>query len=348
MKKFAAILVMGVMLLSVCLFTGCSSDEIVLHIYNWGDYMDESILDEFEAEYNCRVEVKYFTENEAMYADVKNSDINYDLLFPSDYMIEKMIKEDMLLELDHSKIPNMTNLDETYLDASYDPGNKYSIPYMWGTVGILYNTEKVDEEITSWDVLFDEKYKGEVYMLDSVRDSLGVALLELGYSLNERDEAKVEEAKQLLMDQKAKGIVRAYDVDNIKRDMASGIGTLGVVYSGDAVVAMEDSDSLAYALPENGTNIWYDAVVIPKNSENPDLAHSFIDFLCRGDIAKRNVDEIGYCTPNKLAYDMLDDEIKNDKSIYPDGDYIAKCEVFQDLGDLTEKYDEMWMVITGS
>ena len=182
-------------------------------------------------------------------------------------MIEKMIKEDMLLELDHSKIPNMANLDETYLDASYDPGNKYSIPYMWGTVGILYNTEKVDEEITSWDVLFDEKYKGEVYMLDSVRDSLGVALLELGYSMNERDEAKVEEAKQLLIDQKAKGIVRAYDVDNIKRDMASGIGTLGVVYSGDAVVAMDDSDSLAYALPENGTNIWYDAVVIPKNSE---------------------------------------------------------------------------------
>ena len=254
----------------------------------------------------------------------------------------------MLLELDHSKIPNMANLDETYLDASYDPGNKYSIPYMWGTVGILYNTEKVDEEITSWDVLFDEKYKGEVYMLDSVRDSLGVALLELGYSMNERDEAKVEEAKQLLIDQKAKGIVRAYDVDNIKRDMASGIGTLGVVYSGDAVVAMDDSDSLAYALPENGTNIWYDAVVIPKNSENPDLAHSFIDFLCRGDIAKRNVDEIGYCTPNKLAYDMLDDEIKNDKTIYPDAEYIEKCEVFQDLGDLTEKYDEMWMVITGS
>ena len=278
MKKFVAILVMGVMLLSVCLFAGCSSDENVLHIYNWGDYMDESIIAEFEAEYNCRVEIKYFTENEAMYADVKNSDINYDLLFPSDYMIEKMIKEDMLLELDHSKIPNMANLDETYLDASYDPGNKYSIPYMWGTVGILYNTEKVDEEITSWDVLFDEKYKGEVYMLDSVRDSLGVALLELGYSMNERDEAKVEEAKQLLIDQKAKGIVRAYDVDNIKRDMASGIGTLGVVYSGDAVVAMDDSDSLAYALPENGTNIWYDAVVIPKNSENPDLA--MLPFLC--------------------------------------------------------------------
>lgn len=278
MKKFAAILVMGVMLLSVCLFAGCSSDENVLHIYNWGDYMDESIIAEFEAEYNCRVEIKYFTENEAMYADVKNSDINYDLLFPSDYMIEKMIKEDMLLELDHSKIPNMANLDETYLDASYDPGNKYSIPYMWGTVGILYNTEKVDEEITSWDVLFDEKYKGEVYMLDSVRDSLGVALLELGYSMNERDEAKVEEAKQLLIDQKTKGIVRAYDVDNIKRDMASGIGTLGVVYSGDAVVAMEDSDSLAYALPENGTNIWYDAVVIPKNSENPDLAAQLYKF----------------------------------------------------------------------
>ena len=219
---------------------------------------------------------------------------------------------------------------------------------MWGTVGILYNTEKVSGDINSWDVLFDEAYKGEVYMLDSVRDSLGVALLKLGYSMNERDEAKVQEAKQLLIDQKARGIVKAYDVDNIKRDMASGIGTLGVVYSGDAVVAMADNEALSYALPENGTNIWYDAVVIPKNSDNPDLAHSFIDFLCRGDIAKRNVDEIGYCTPNKLAYDMLDDEIKNDKRIYPDAEYIAKCEVFQDLGDLTEKYDEMWMVITGS
>lgn len=348
MKKFTALLVMGIMLLSVCLFTGCSGNENVLHVYNWGDYMDESIISEFEAEYNCRVEIKYFTENEAMYADVKNSDINYDVLFPSDYMIEKMINEDMLLELDHSKISNLVNMDEAYMDASYDPGNKYSVPYMWGTVGILYNTEKVNGDITSWDVLFDEQYKGEVYMLDSVRDSLGVALLKLGYSMNERDESKVNEAKELLIKQKKDGIVRAYDVDNIKKDMASGIGTLGVVYSGDAVVAMADNEALSYALPEGGTNIWYDAVVIPKNSDNSDLAHGFIDFLCRGDIAKRNVDEIGYCTPNKLAYDMLDDEIKDDKRIYPDAQYIEKCEVFQDLGELTEKYDEMWMVITGS
>ena len=166
--------------------------------------------------------------------------------------------------------------------------------------------------------------------------------------MNERDESKVNEAKELLIKQKKDGIVRAYDVDNIKKDMASGIGTLGVVYSGDAVVAMADNEALSYALPEGGTNIWYDAVVIPKNSDNPDLAHSFIDFLCRGDIAKRNVDEIGYCTPNKLAYEMLDDEIKDDKRIYPDAQYIEKCEVFQDLGELTEKYDEMWMVITGS
>ena len=265
-----------------------------------------------------------------------------------DYMIEKMINEDMLLELDHSKISNLVNMDEAYMDASYDPGNKYSVPYMWGTVGILYNTEKVNGDIASWDVLFDEQYKGEVYMLDSVRDSLGVALLKLGYSMNERDESKVNEAKELLIKQKKDGIVRAYDVDNIKKDMASGIGTLGVVYSGDAVVAMADNEALSYALPEGGTNIWYDAVVIPKNSDNPDLAHSFIDFLCRGDIAKRNVDEIGYCTPNKLAYEMLDDEIKDDKRIYPDAQYIEKCEVFQDLGELTEKYDEMWMVITGS
>lgn len=349
MKKIAVFLIVGVLVLSTCLFTGCGGEKTnVLYVYNWGDYMDESIVPEFEAEFNCKVEFKYFTENEAMYADIKNSDINYDVLFPSDYMIEKMIKEDMLMELDYSQIPGFSNIDEAYLDASYDPGNKYSIPYMWGTVGILYNTEKAEGEINSWDVLFDQKYKGEVYMLDSVRDSLGVALLKLGYSMNERDENKVAEAKQLLLEQKKNGIVKAYDVDNIKKDMAGNIGTFGVVYSGDAVVAMEDNDKLGYALPENGTNVWYDAVVIPKNAQNPELAHKFIDFLCRGDIAKRNVDEIGYCTPNKLAFDMLDDEIKNDKRIYPDAEYIKKCEVFKDLGELTERYDEMWAVITGS
>ena len=250
----------------------------------------------------------------------------------------------MLAELNHANIPNIENIDKKYLDMSYDMGGKYSVPYMWGTVGILYNKNKVSDEVNSWDILWNEKYADEIYMLDSSRDSIGLALMRRGYSLNDRSDEALAAAKEELMKQKP--LVKSYYVDETKGMMAKGNGALGVVYSGDAIIAMAEADFLDYALPEGGTNVWFDAVCIPKSSTNKELAEKFIDFLCRGDIAFRNADYIGYCTPNKLAYEQLDEEIKNNKKIYPDEEYLKKCEVFVDLGDKADDFDKLWLSVT--
>ena len=348
MKKYVSVLLAVCLLAGCCMaFTACESKP-VLRLYNWYDYMDESILEEFEQEYNCTVKVSYFTDNEGMLTKLQAPGANYDVIFPSDYTVQRMIAMDMLHELDHNNIPNIANIDRKYLDMDYDMGGKYSIPYMWGTVGILYNTEKVKEPVTSWDILWDEKYKDEVYMLNSSRDSIGIALMKLGYSLNERDDKALEEAKAELIKQRDSGIVKAYYVDEVKGMMAKGNASLGVVYTGDAIIAMGEADFLDFALPEGGTNVWVDAVCIPKTSQNKELAEKFIDFLCRGDIAFRNVDYIGYCTPNTLAYEQLDDEVRNNTKIYPDEEYLKKCEIFIDLGEKTDAYDKLWLTVTTS
>ncbi len=344
MKKFlSSALVLLLVLVGLFAMSGCESKP-VLRLYNWYDYMDESILKEFEKEYGCTVRVSYFTDNEGMLTKLQAPGANYDLLFPSDYTVQRLIALDMLAELNHANIPNIENIDKKYLDMSYDMGGKYSVPYMWGTVGILYNKNKVSDEVNSWDILWNEKYADEIYMLDSSRDSIGVALMRRGYGLNDRSDEALAAAKEELIKQKP--MVKSYYVDETKGMMAKGNGALGVVYSGDAIIAMAEADFLDYALPEGGTNVWFDAVCIPKSSTNKELAEKFIDFLCRGDIAFRNADYIGYCTPNKLAYEQLDEEIKNNKKIYPDEEYLKKCEVFVDLGDKADDFDKLWLSVT--
>ena len=295
----------------------------------------------FEEEYGVSVRYERFTLNEHAYTEIKNGG-KYDIVIPSDYMVEQMIAEDMLAEIDVAKLENYKHIDDSFKNLAYDPENKYSVPYTWGTIGILYNTEMVTEEVKSWDILWDAKYSGQILMQDSERDSFAVALAKNGFSINSKNDDELEIAKNDLLAQKP--LVYGYYVDETKELMANNAAALAVMWSGDAAYAMEKNDKLDFALPEEGTNKWFDAVVIPKNAPNYDLAVKFIDFLCRPEIAAMNISYIYYSTPNAGAAEHLDQEMLDDYVVFPpDKDYIDnKCEVMVDLGQYRQKYLDMW------
>jgi spermidine/putrescine transport system substrate-binding protein len=341
MKKYLALLIVFVLVTSA--LTGCSGggeDQVTLNVYNWGDYIDESILDDFEAETGIKVNYEMFATNEDMYVKLKQGGTKYDVAFPSDYMIEKMIKEDMLTEIDMSKLENYNLIMDEFKGLDYDPDEKYSVPYMWGTVGILYNESMVSDPVDSWDILWDEKYEGNILMMDSQRDTLMVALKKLGYSMNTRSVEELEAAKQALVEQKP--LVLAYVGDNVVDMMLSGEAAMSVVWSGQAIQVMMEADGFEYAYPKEGTNLWFDGIVIPKTSEHVDEAHQFIDFLNRKDIAFRNADYIGYSSPNQGAVDQIDDAMKSLSAAYPDMDKIKSAEVFLDPGAFIEEYNRIW------
>ena len=340
MKKFAALSLVFVMIMT--LLAGCAGGEekLVLNVYNWGDYIDESILDDFETETGIRVNYEMFATNEDMYVKLKQGGTKYDVAFPSDYMIEKMMKEDMLQEIDMSKVPNYSLIMDEFKGLDFDPDEKYSVPYMWGTVGIIYNKSMVTEPVDSWDILWDEKYKDNILMMDSQRDTLMVALKKLGYSMNTRSTEELEEAKQLLIDQKP--VVLAYVGDNVVDMMLSEEAAMAVVWSGQAIQIMSEQEGFEYAYPKEGTNLWFDSVVIPKTSENVEVAHMFIDFLNREDIAFRNADYIGYSSPNIGAVDQLSEELKAMSAAYPEMDKLENAEIFLDPGAFIEEYNRIW------
>jgi len=339
-KKFAALSLVFVMIMT--LLAGCAGGEekLVLNVYNWGDYIDESILDDFETETGIRVNYEMFATNEDMYVKLKQGGTKYDVAFPSDYMIEKMMKEDMLQEIDMSKVPNYSLIMDEFKGLDFDPDEKYSVPYMWGTVGIIYNKSMVTEPVDSWDILWDEKYKDNILMMDSQRDTLMVALKKLGYSMNTRSTEELEEAKQLLIDQKP--VVLAYVGDNVVDMMLSEEAAMAVVWSGQAIQIMSEQEGFEYAYPKEGTNLWFDSVVIPKTSENVEVAHMFIDFLNREDIAFRNADYIGYSSPNIGAVDQLSEELKAMSAAYPEMDKLENAEIFLDPGAFIEEYNRIW------
>ena len=330
-------------LLVVCMaFAGCGGEKQVINVYNVGDYIDEDVLDIFEDE-NPGVKVNYetFYTNEEMYIKVSNNSSAYDVVVPSDYMVERMISEDLLLEIDYNNIPEFKNIGEEYLNHSYDPGNKYSVPYMWGTMGVLYNKQMVKEDVDSWDIMWDEKYKGQIFMLDSERDSVGIALKHLGYSMNTNSDAELAEARDALVKQKE--LVLAYCGDEVKDKMIAGEGAMTIAWSGDAFFCIEENPDLAYAVPKEGSNLWFDSMVIPKTSQNKELAEKFINFMCRPDIAKMNADYIGYSTANKGAQELLGDEIKNDVLRYPDLSTLNNMEVFKYDKALSKKISDIWL-----
>jgi spermidine/putrescine transport system substrate-binding protein len=342
-RKTAAIFLILAIIFSL---TACAGGEdskkgtTSITVFNWGDYIDESVLGDFEKEYGIQVNYDYFTTNEEMYVKLKSGGTSYDVIFPSDYMIARLIKEDMLHKIDMSNITNLEHIGEEFKGLGYDPNNEYSVPYMWGTVGILYNTTMVDDPVDSWNILWNPKYEKNIFMLDSQRDSIAVALKKLGYSLNTRVESELEQAKQELIKQRP--LVLSYVGDEVKDKMIGGEAALAVVWSGDAIFMMWENEDLEYAIPKEGTNLWFDAMAIPKTSKNKEAAEKFINYMTSPEIALRNTEYIGYSTPNVTAREMLDDEIRNDKVAYPDMDSLEGSEVFEDLSDIIEVYNRIW------
>lgn len=325
---------------SGCGAVGQNSSK-VLNVYNVGDYIDEDLIDEFEEKTGIKVQYSTYDTNEMMYQKVKSGSTKYDLIFPSDYMVQKMTREGLLKKINYNNIPNYKYIDKEFLNAEYDPNNYYSVPYMWGTLGIVYNKKKVKDKVDSWDILWNPKYKREILMFDSVRDTMGVALKKLGYSMNTTNQKEIDEAKELLVKQKP--LILAYVNDDGKDRMVGNEALMGIFYSGDVPLMIEENEDLEYAIPKEGTNKWTDAMCIPKTADNQDWAEEFINFLCDPDVNARNTEYIGYSTPISAGKEKLPDEIKNDKTLYPDKEILEKCEAFLDLEADIKKYDKAWV-----
>lgn len=337
--SFATILTLSASMLVGC--GGSKASNEVLNIYNVGDYIDEDLIDKFEKETGIKVVYETYDTNESMYQKVKSGSSKYDLVFPSDYMVEKMASENMLQEIDFNNIPNYNYISDDFKSPTYDPNNKYSVPYLWGTFGILYNKNIVTDTVDSWDILWDSKYEGQIQMLDSVRDTFGIALKKLGYSMNSKNPDEINAAMEELIKQKP--LVQAYVNDDGKDRLVAEEAAMGIVYSGDAVTLINENENLAYAIPKEGTNKWIDAMCIPTTAENKKEAEMFINFMLDPENAKINVDYIGYSTPNTGALELLGDDIKNNPIAYPSSEVLQKAESFINLDQKTlELYDENW------
>ncbi len=347
MKKTIRILIAVLTIIGT--FAGCGKKDSpnTLTVLNYGKYLEPKILDQFEKETGIKVEYEEYITPENMYTKFKAGAIDYDLICTSDYMIEKLIQENEVAEMDFDKIPLSENLDPSYYNfsKSFDPENKYTLPYFFGTVGILYNRELVDEsKVNSWDILWDETYAGKIIMADSVRDSFMVAQKRLGYSLNTTDETELREAQQLLIQQKP--LVYSYLVDEAQDEMIAENAAMAVVYSGEAGLALEYNDKLAFSVPEEGSNMWIDCWFIPKNARHTENAEKFLDFLCRKDIAMQNFEYVYYATPNLKVREALDPKLQENSTIFPPSEILENCEVLKSLDDeATMKYNLYWKEI---
>lgn len=346
MKKIISLLLICSIL--VLTLSSCGTKKEVLRVFNWGDFIADGVLDEFEDLYNCKIIYEVYDSNETMMTKVESGG-NYDVVFPSDYAVAMMADKDLLMEIDFSKITNYKDVDPAYLlDAPY---TDYCVPYMWGTLGILYNKEMVTDPVDSWGILFDdasmEKYHNQIYMLKGMRDSMGTALMYLGYSMNTADPKEINEAKELLLKQKAH--VQGYMTDDVKDKMLGEEGAMALVFSGEGMKAVDDSEGmLGYSIPKEGTNLAIDNVAILKNAQNPELAHKFIDFLCSTDIAMRGAEETGYSSPMVSVREQLPENIKNSPR-YPSHDILNKSEIFFSLSEETNAlWNAAWIEIRGT
>ena len=349
---FAAFAIVASVSFTACKkFSASHSDE--LYVYNWGEYIDPEVIELFEEETGIHVTYDMFETNEEMYPVIEAGAVCYDAVCPSGYMIQKMAENGLLAEINFDNVPNISNIDPVFIESSksFDPQNRYSVPYTWGTVGILYNTERIEElgaePPTKWSDLWNPIYQGEILMQDSVRDAFMVALKSMGYSMNTENPEELAQARDLLIAQKP--LVQAYVIDQVRDKMIGGEAAVGVIYSGEMMYIQEEvanlglDYSLEYVIPEEGTNLWFDSWVIPANARNKENAERWIDFLCRPDIAKMNFEYITYSTPNSAAKAMLDEETQNNKAIFPDMDKLTNCEVFRYLGDESDAiYNDMW------
>lgn len=352
MKKIA--LLMAVVLLAALFcgtLSGCGgSDRVTINVFNWTSYIDDEIMDvnrQFEKETGIRVNYKKYGSNEEMYTMLESGAAEYDVVFPSDYMIGKMIKNDMLAKLNFDNIPNYKYIGEDYKNLAYDPNNEYSVPYTWGTVGIFYNKKYVAEEDLKdgWGLLWNEKYKGKIYMFDNSRDAFAIALKKLGYSMNSENPDEWRAAYEELLKQKP--LLQGYFMDQVFQKMINEEGWIAPYYSGDGAIMIDAEDGnkdIGYFVPEQGTNFFVDAMCVMKTTKNQEAAEKYIDFLCRTDVAKANAEYICYSTPQTEARAQLDPEVGENPIYYPDSKVLENTEVFLTLTDDIHKLErELWI-----
>ena len=343
-------------MMTVGLLAGCGDggkEQRVVNVCSWGEYIDESLIGEFEAQTGIHVNYQTAESNETLYSLLQTGGADFDVIVPSDYMIGRLIDEGMLAELDYSAIPNYDLIDPQYKSLSFDPENKYTVPYSWGTVGIIYNTKMVDEPITSWGAMFDEKYAGQVLMINNSRDALMAALCYLGYDINTTDEAQLDEAFQLVKNAKDKGVYQAFVMDEIFGKMEGGNAAIAMYYAGDYLTMLENNEDLAFVVPEEGSNWFVDAMCVLKSSQHKDEAEEWINFIASTDANLANMDYIWYASPNAEAladypaYYEAEYEEPLDEDIYsimaiPDEER-ARCELYVNLPQETLKfYDKLW------
>lgn len=338
-------------------YTRFKGDDISINVYNWGEYIstgaDEGTLDvnaEFEKLTGIKVNYTNFATNEELYAKLKGGGASYDIIIPSDYMISKMIKEELIQKIDYSNIPNFSYIMDNFRNMAYDPENEYSVPYTWGTVGIIYDESVIDipEEEIDWDILWNEQYTDQILMFDNPRDAFAIAEIMLGYSLNTENPDELKAAMEKLKQQKK--YVQAYVMDEIFDKMGAGDALIAPYYAGDALTIMEENDSLNFVVPKSGTNLFVDAMCIPSNAKQKEAAEMYINFMCEPDIAFANIDYICYSTPHSAAFEMLDEEVQNDPISYPDAELIAnRTDVFVNLSDDANKLmQDLWTEMKSS
>jgi spermidine/putrescine transport system substrate-binding protein len=321
--------------------------EVTLNVYNWGEYIDPSVNDMFTEETGIKVNYKNFTDNESMYAVLNSGAAVYDIIVPSDYMVGKLRQEGKLAKLDFNNIPNASYINKSLLGAEYDPTNEYSVPYTWGTVGIFYNTKYVDEADLQqgWDLLWNEKYSGRIFMFDNPRDAFGIALLKCGYSLNTTNLAEWDAAYEELKRQKP--VLHQYVMDQVFDKMINEEGWIAPYYAGDGIIMMDEEEGnpdIDFFVPNEGTNRFVDALCVPANSPHKREAEEYINFLCRTDIALLNAEYIGYSTPQEEARSQLDPEVGENENFYPGEELLAKTEIFVTLPTQVNAHmDALWM-----
>ena len=354
MKRIIAFM-LTVMMTGV-LLAGCGSggkERRVVNVCSWGEYIDESLIGEFESQTGIHVNYQTAESNETLYSLLQTGGADFDVIVPSDYMIGRLIDEGMLAELDYSAIPNYDLIDSQYKSLSFDPENKYTVPYTWGTVGIIYNTKMVDEPITSWGAMFDEKYAGQVLMINNSRDALMAALCYLGYDINTTDEAQLTEAFELVKNAKDKGVYQAFVMDEIFGKMEGGNAAIAMYYAGDYLTMLENNEDLAFVVPEEGSNWFVDAMCVLKSSQHKDEAMEWINFIAGTDASLANMDYIWYASPNAEALaeypayyeeqngEPLDQELYN--IMAAPADVLERCELYVNLPQETLKfYDKLW------
>ncbi|GGC78107.1 ABC transporter substrate-binding protein [Enterococcus wangshanyuanii] len=338
MRKLQSLFI-GILAIILILFFGVRQLEKssgmagadTLTIYNWGDYIDPDLIRAFEKESGYKVNYETFDSNEAMFTKIQQGGTAYDITIPSEYMIQKMMKEKMLLPIDHTKLKGLNNIDTRFLDQEFDPQNKYSIPYFWGTLGIIYNDKFIDgNKVKHWDDLWRPELKDNVMLIDGAREVIGLSLNSLGYSLNSKNNQELREATDKL--NKLTTNVKAIVADEIKMYMINEESAAAVTFSGEAAEMLDNNEHLHYVIPSEGSNLWFDNIVIPKTAKNVKGSYEFINFMLRPENAAQNAEYIGYSTPNKEAKKLLPKEISGDEQFYPSDEVIKHLEVYEDLG----------------